>query len=151
MTKYNCRTHKGHYDSFGLLQYVTCRKCRTCKTVYRQNINASLKMNEGTHLAWDSIFLGNMNSRKLRRRFKESSLVRSGNEVGIGVNDTFVTPCAMSWFCLPWICLRPEIKWSWRTWCCLAFRAIEVYMSCAVAAGAAYEELWAQFRVHIST
>ena len=58
-------------------------------------------MNEGTHLAWDSIFLGNMNSRKLRRRFKESSLVRSGNEVGIGVNDTFVTPCAMSWFCLP--------------------------------------------------
>ena len=58
-------------------------------------------MNQGTRLARDSLFLGVGHSRKLRRRFKELSPVIPGNEVVVGVNGIFVTPYAMSWFCLP--------------------------------------------------
>ena len=53
-------------------------------------------MNQGTRLARDSLFLGVGHSRELRWRFKELSPVIPGNEVGVGVDGTFVIPLAMS-------------------------------------------------------
>lgn len=93
------------------------------------------------YLEMHNLLFGKGNSRKLRWRFKELSPARSGNECVVGVNGICVTPCAINWFCLPLMCLRPAIKWFWRTGCCSAFNASEAYRPDAIAAGAACEEL----------
>ena len=67
-------------------------------------------MNELYYLKMDSLFFGNDNSRKLWWHFKELSHILSGNEVVVGVNAICITTFAISWFCLPLMCLRPAIK-----------------------------------------
>ena len=67
----------------------------TFQSLRLTNIVFTIKLNQGTRLATDSLFLGNENFRILRRCFKELSFVLSGNEVGVGINSTFVTAFAM--------------------------------------------------------
>lgn len=142
--RYNCKTHERHYDAKD-----SCRSSsiatRTSKTLYnkwRTSIGTTYYKikNWKRGLIWHwLLFLDSGNSIKLWWCFRNLSHVLSKNEVVVGVNGIFVTPIAVSWFCLPWICLRIKIKWSYITWFSSAFIASEVSMSWVVAPRATCE------------